>query len=276
MLEGTELVAQLTAQYPIIEKTYARVNSEQLEFLRNSLEQLYVVILRFQIRTMAYFDGDGKLKRTLTGLNPVSADENRNLREAVDEAREKADHDISLVHAEVTQKGIDELSAGQSKQLVITVDGILALANKTGTAMREQKSLMIEKFHEADTHQSKRMKAMTAEIVQQWQEPLEGVMVKLEKEMIADEEARLVAIQNWLSVAQPEQDHQEARSKRPMHLGDWLLQHPKFTDWCQSDVSSIFWMYGLPGTGKTNLSRRVIDSLQTPISSSDQSSDYAK
>lgn len=95
------------------------------------------------------------------------------------------------------------------------------------------------------------------------------MMTQLEKEEIIREEEKLFAVRTWLSAAQPEQDHDEARSKRPMHLGDWLLQHAKFIQWRSPERSSILWLYGLPGTGKTNLSWRVINELKTQTSKLD-------
>ena len=270
MLDGTQFAAELTSQYPVIEKTFAQVDSELSKALRKSLEQLYAYILRFMLRAIVYFDPKRKTSRALTGLNPVSADENKKLRDEVTQAMAQVDHDLALCHAEVTQRGINEVLAGQSKQNAITVDGILALARNTGTAMREQKSLLIEKFHAADAQQSERIRAVMAQITQQWQGPLEVLVMHLAKERIEREKKDLVEIRRWLSTAQPEQDHEEARSKRPMKLGDWFLKHPKFVDWRKSNESSIFWLYGLPGTGKTNLSGRVIDSLQDYESRADK------
>ncbi|KAL2039345.1 hypothetical protein N7G274_008013 [Stereocaulon virgatum] len=63
MLEGTELVSQLVTQYPVIEQTYARVDSDLASALRKTLFSLYVGILRFQIRAIKYFDPDRKFLR---------------------------------------------------------------------------------------------------------------------------------------------------------------------------------------------------------------------
>ena len=180
MLDGTQFVAELASQYPVIEKTYAQVDSELSKVLRKSLEQLYVYILRFQLRALVYFDPERKVLRALTGLNPVSADENKRIRDAVTQAMAKVDHDLALCHAEVTQRGVNELLAGQSKQLAITMDGILALARNTGSAMKEHRTLLVEKFHEADARQCERMRAMTAQISQQWQAPLHKIMLQTE------------------------------------------------------------------------------------------------
>lgn len=261
MLDGTQFAAKLISQYPVIEKTYARVDSTLSVALRDSLEQLYVIILRFQIRVIVYFDANHKVSRTLTGLNPVSADENMKLYNSVNDAMKKVDHDIALVHADISQKGVSDLLVGQSKQLSTTMDGILALARSTGSAMREQKSLLNDRFDEVDAKQDKKMTAMTAQITEQWQIPLGNMMKQLEKEEIAAQEEQLLAIRRWLSAAQPEQDHDEARSKRPLQLGDWLLRHPKYVEWRDSQRSAILWMYGLPGTGKTNFSWRVIEEM---------------
>lgn len=71
MLEGTEFVSQLITQYPVIEKTYAQIDSDLATALRKSLLVLYKMILRFQIQAIKYFDHHGKILRALKGLNSL-------------------------------------------------------------------------------------------------------------------------------------------------------------------------------------------------------------
>ncbi|KAK4694419.1 hypothetical protein P7C71_g3166, partial [Lecanoromycetidae sp. Uapishka_2] len=265
MLEGTEFVSQLITQYPVIEQTYARVDSDLAAALRKTLFSLYVVILRFQIRAIQYFDQEKKGQRTLQGVNPVSADDIQQERLAIDHAKDRVDHDVALVHSDITKRGIDELVegkenllSGQQDLLANTRDGILALAQKTGSSFRAQNEFIGGKFDEVEARNQKRNDA----ILEIWKEPLNVLSSALEDERIEREKQELRDIRRWLSVAEPETNYYNARGKRRLTLGDWLLMHPEFDAWERSQTSSKLWLYGFAGTGKTGLVCRVIDHLR--------------
>lgn len=74
MLEGTEVVTTHISKYPVIEQLYAKMESELSRGLRDSLLKFFVLILTFQIHTIKYFDPDHKGSRTISGMNPVTAD----------------------------------------------------------------------------------------------------------------------------------------------------------------------------------------------------------
>lgn len=274
MLEGTELVSQLIIQYPVMEKTYARIDSDLSKVLRDSLLSFYCILLKFQIRAITYFDKNKKVPRALTGLNPISVADLLKLRSAVIDAKAKVDQNISIVHYDFMKCGIEELKLGQNEiltgqkeQLAITRNGILSLAQSTGSAIKGQTAFMQTQFVELDARQQKRMEIMMNEVVNQWQGPLDSIMKAMmkadEEKRLAREQNKLAEIRRWLSVALPDKDHDDAKAKRPISLGGWLLNHRKFVEWNMSPASSILWVYGLAGTGKTNLSYRVIDSLQS-------------
>ena len=273
MLEGAGFVAQLITSYGVIEQTYARVDSELSAALRKSLLAFYMVIFNFQIPAIKYFDGSHKFLRALKGLNPVSAADLRQRREAIDTAKQRVDQDIALVHSDVTKRGIDELVAGKDKllasqeeQFAATRDGILALARNTGSSFKSQQSFIGEQFAEADARQQKRNDA----IVEMWREPLDVLSTRLEEERVEKEIQEVRSIRNWLSSAEPEMNDDDARRKRPLQLGNWLIKHPKFQKW-EGSVSSILWVDGFAGTGKTGLACRVIDHLREKLQ--DEASD---
>ena len=265
MLDGTQFVAQLVTQYPVIEKTYARLDSDLATALRRSLYDLYVAVLRFQINAIKYFDPHKKFFRALRGINPVSEDNIRQLREGINGFKDQVDHDIALVHSDVTKRGIDELIegkdavlTGQKDLLDTTRDGIITLSERTGASFRSQQELIEGKFDEAEARSQKRNDA----ILDMWRGPLDIMSAELEKERIQREKEELLKIRQWLSTAEPETNYYDAKAKRDLPLGDWLLAHEKFRDWKRTDHSAMLWMYGFAGTGKTGLVCRVIDDLR--------------
>lgn len=57
--------------------------------------------------------------------------------------------------------------------------------------------------------------------------------------------------------------HKAARKGRLQGSGKWLLKKPAFVDWRQQSVSSVIWLHGIPGSGKTKLTSLVVDELES-------------
>ncbi|GKT80505.1 ankyrin repeat protein [Colletotrichum tofieldiae] len=69
-------------------------------------------------------------------------------------------------------------------------------------------------------------------------------------------------ILRWLSSVPYIQHHKHHSQQRVLGTGQWLLRHPRFTDWLSLSSSSILILHGIPGCGKTSLASLVIDSYQ--------------
>ena len=72
----------------------------------------------------------------------------------------------------------------------------------------------------------------------------EELRVELENREADRAKTNLRNVRSWLSVARPRDDLEEARDKRRMALGEWLLGHPKFEEWQAAECSSMLWLYG--------------------------------
>lgn len=68
-------------------------------------------------------------------------------------------------------------------------------------------------------------------------------------------------ILRWLSHARPKQHHQTEANAHLEGSGTWLFNHPEFAKWREGSHSSILWLHGLPGCGKTKLVYGVIKRL---------------
>lgn len=73
-------------------------------------------------------------------------------------------------------------------------------------------------------------------------------------------EQRLDELHRWLSPPDPSLNYNAALQKRHAGTGSWLLQSEVFETW-NSQSSSLLWLYGIPGCGKTILSSTVIEHL---------------
>lgn len=79
-----------------------------------------------------------------------------------------------------------------------------------------------------------------------------------------DEEAERVKIMKSISTIPYPSHHKTFASGRVSGSGKWLLQNKDFLDWRGSSSSTILWLHGMPGCGKTKLCSIVIDDLKTP------------
>jgi hypothetical protein len=59
----------------------------------------------------------------------------------------------------------------------------------------------------------------------------------------------------WLSPLNPSARHLESKEKRVKGTGMWMLEDPKFLDWCSKTAKcQTLCCYGAPGAGKTIIS----------------------
>ncbi|KAL8765522.1 MAG: hypothetical protein Q9209_007430 [Squamulea sp. 1 TL-2023] len=264
ILDGTEYISGLVVQYPTIEQIYAKIDSEPGNELRRSMLHLYKLILRFQLYSIKYFDPKHKIARAFAGLNPVKAETIKSQLAAIDEAKQKADSDIGLVNATVTKVGIDNILSGhadQKDQLEAIRSTLRALSSDTFSIINEQR----EWISEADNKQQACLQAF----VEIWKAPLDELKQRLEKERVQNETKNLYNVRRWLSRAEPETDYAEAKGKRLMYLGEWLVEHREFKNWHSSALSSLLWLHGFAGTGKTGLVCRVLEELRAELENAD-------
>ncbi|KAI0202456.1 hypothetical protein F4808DRAFT_468565 [Astrocystis sublimbata] len=107
--------------------------------------------------------------------------------------------------------------------------------------------------------QVKEMSSENRKLLEDLQKPLrridDGVSAILEK-MSARERKRIL---NKFSTVPIGDQHQRRANSRTEGTGTWLLQHQEFLDWETSSSSSILWLNGKMGAGKSVLASLVVD-----------------
>ncbi|KAJ9660146.1 hypothetical protein H2201_007053 [Coniosporium apollinis] len=68
----------------------------------------------------------------------------------------------------------------------------------------------------------------------------------------------------WLSRTDPSSNHNEARKKHEPETGDWLLQSEAYNKW-KTSSSSMLWLYGKAGCGKTILCSSAIEDVKRDL-----------
>lgn len=101
---------------------------------------------------------------------------------------------------------------------------------------------------------------MQAEISAQ----LSSLKEEQEREKCAAREERALqkrqALFRWL-VPKNEDKHAEVSKPRVQGTGQWLIEHPCYVSWV-TGMEPILWLRGIPGSGKTVLMSRIVDSLK--------------
>ncbi|KAH8586045.1 hypothetical protein B0O99DRAFT_586459 [Bisporella sp. PMI_857] len=85
-------------------------------------------------------------------------------------------------------------------------------------------------------------------------------------ERVNDEER--FKILEWISPIQYGKHHDTVKEARTSNTCEWLLQDERFRNWEDASSSVILWLQGSPGAGKTFLTSRVIDHVQSRLRSS--------
>lgn len=71
---------------------------------------------------------------------------------------------------------------------------------------------------------------------------------------------------DWLSSIPHSYYHDNMRKGRIAGTGRWLLKKQVYVDWKGSSQSSMLWLHGIPGCGKSKLISTVIDELKAQFS----------
>ena len=69
-------------------------------------------------------------------------------------------------------------------------------------------------------------------------------------------------LMRWLSTVNCGLHHQIITADLLPDSGEWLFLKPEYVRWEQQKPSSLLWLHGIPGSGKSKLVSRVIQELK--------------
>ncbi|PVH69331.1 hypothetical protein DL98DRAFT_625565, partial [Cadophora sp. DSE1049] len=98
--------------------------------------------------------------------------------------------------------------------------------------------------------------------IEQHKRDVEGRSRSLKERQKAEQWRKYLDVVEWFSAANSiEADHANYQEARRLGTGDWILKNEEVRNWLESDVpeSSILWIKGIPGAGKTILASIIID-----------------
>ncbi len=279
MMQGIEMVSGLVTHYIVIERIFIDEDSDHASAVKNSLLALYTAIMDFLLEALKYFPkpspshdendkkwhiwqklatGADKFKRTFQSLDATAQASIKGLLTKVSSVKNNVDWDANHAYAAMNIQVLDEFGKTQSR-------------------IRDQ----LENMGLAEEERDRRL----AVILKEFETPLASIDEKVtglyEQMERNQQKAQLSRVLDWLSPAALESRrktyHQSLSdpSHRLPCSGRWLLgdqEHTKDADyrreylhWQDSKDSSVAWLRGISGTGKTVLLSIIIDHLRSQI-----------
>ncbi|KAI0512690.1 hypothetical protein F5B22DRAFT_648539 [Xylaria bambusicola] len=105
--------------------------------------------------------------------------------------------------------------------------------------------------------------------------PVLRIDKNIEKVLQQLESEKLTRILTWISPIKFQLHHNIVSELRTKGTCDWLLQCSKFGQWSSATSSMTLWLQGFPGSGKTFLTSRVIEEIETTLGGKDNDECFA-
>ena len=219
VVKGMESIARMIGRYAIFEDVYLRRTSKATTELENALIQLYSTILLYQSKAKSFFDQSSP-KRIL-GSVFVTEDEFESLARRMESEQSNVDHCAAILDAE-NQNDISNSLEALSISQYEKHRGLMDLLRTIDGPILRMSS------------------------------QLNGIEDRLDRSKRFD-------ILRWIS-AQPYLEHHDQISKKALAgTGKWLLEDPLYEKWHKESTSSLLWLHGKVGAGKSTLVSIVIE-----------------
>ncbi len=221
VVSGAESIARMIGRFAIFEEIYLRHTSKTSMELENALVRLYSTVLVYLSKAKTFFDQSSP-KRLLKSVL-VTEDEFESLAKKMDLQQSNVDRCASIFDAE-NQKGIS--------------DSLNALS----IGQYEKHARLMDLLHSIDG-------------------PILRMSSQLNKIEDYLDKSKRHEILRWVST-QPYLEHHEQISKKALSgTGRWLLKDPTYAKWHKESSSSLLWLHGKVGAGKSTLVSIVIEDV---------------
>ncbi|KAH8432427.1 uncharacterized protein LDX57_010063 [Aspergillus melleus] len=210
---GIEMLTVFIPRYMVFERLYLQGDFQIKSVLQREIIKLYSSALRFMAKAKAYY-AMGTAKRIAKGFLQIFST-------------------------------FEDLIKEIEKQQVIVED----LARLVDSENSQQKGdTILEKLEDVSHEQD-----LLKEFLKSFQDPITSMtngIVDLQRRSEGQEEKNIL---NWLSPISHSGHHQRLRTDRLPVSGLWVFDQPEYVTWRTSNRSSLLWLHGYPGTGKSTL-----------------------
>lgn len=246
ILEAAAEIAQTVNYCQVLELQHLPSTSRGSILFKDVLTRLYAAILECLAKVKAYFEKN-KIQRV---IEAVLMDEQTVLvvLDKIQKLRLEVDRYVSSCRyhdQRATQNDIQDLFSQYSSVVRSFSEPLDQVSSKVGA--------LLTNISDSST----RFDILLAAI----KTPLNRVLVDvngLAKSLQNNERARIL---KWLSSIEYLKYHNENQRSVLDGTGKWLPAHSIFTSWRETSTSSILWLHGIPGSGKTKLMSIVIETM---------------
>jgi len=253
MAEGMEFVFNLIAKMEAVERLYLQPHLRLQYNLRDALITLYSAVLEYLSEAHHYFSQQTivRIVKSVVRLEDLTTKFTAKIKSKSNEV----DEYVRLISGEVL---------GQTNSKLGTVEGtVMTIA------------LRLRKLDGIDERSDRVQNLLEDEIrklgkmLMDWDVPIARISTKISDIDDDLKESQRLKVFEWLSTI-PYISHHRSKEKILMpESGMWLMEKPEFIEWMDSSTSSILWLHGIPGSGKSMLVARVIQYLQGQIPKTD-------
>lgn len=237
MLQGVDAIAKMITRYAIFEGIYlaSHVLTPAETQLAQSLTKLYASILVFLGKALHYYSKNTAMR---LAKSAVSFSDNNidDLLSEVYTAEKFVSQDAHLVDADRHQAMASIMKHTEAMAIDISqsaqfMSGVHPMLDNTSQTQMQNLTSALQGLEQPILRMS-------------------GLLVDWQDQLDATNRSDVL---NWISTVPYKHHHRAVRKDRLEDTCVWLLEKPVFSAWQTTSYSSILWLHGIPGSGKTKL-----------------------
>lgn len=238
-----EIIVNILARYEIVEYLYLRAVSHTTALLKEAIVKLYTVILDYLLQAHAYFEPH-LLKKVTKSIFQSEESTNKFLL-SINQGELEVEKYLRLVSDETLDK-IDRNMSGLTYSMHTFQGSMQTLQREISTVKLTANS--------TEHHLVKALKDLETPI-----QRIASQISDIQDHLKEKERARLF---EWLTMVHTSSHHREKLGNLLFGSCQWLLKKKEFEEWMKASTSSILWLHGIPGSGKSMLVCHVIEYLK--------------
>ncbi|KAG4410527.1 hypothetical protein IFR04_016339, partial [Cadophora malorum] len=246
MIDGLELVFKLIAKSEVIERLYLRRQSMLQLPLDRSIVTLYTSVLAFLLESHRYFSQKSlkRIAKSIFQLEEFTAQYISRIESNMNDVEVY----IRLLSGEIASETNASLCdiTQRVAELQIHAETINNVNSRLGIlqdSLEAEGQLLRQTLRDLDEP--------TNRLVHQ---------IRALNDNLKEEER--LKIFEWLSTVEYRSHHRSKAKTLLPGSGRWLLKKREFGEWMNRSTSSILWLHGIPGSGKSMLVAHVIEFLR--------------
>jgi hypothetical protein len=248
MIEGVEQVSGYIALYEIIERRYLQRATAFKVQLESSIARLYATILQFLGKASRFYSHNTGARFMKSVVENADKTLSPFLTAMVRQDRDVKDV-LALLDAEDAKS--------TAVQIQSTVDQVTNSLHNVDSKLDQFSSAQRGEYNALGAGNQKIQRKLS-ELYDQVDYPMLRLVRYLDQQNDNLEKEKRLAILRWLSKIPYAKHHRNINRDILPDSGEWLLREESYKYWKVSSTSSILWLHGIPGCGKSKLISKVI------------------